>query len=201
MCSEPGWKVGPGEVTGLPTGAFVAGDRALGLINGEHVPLARIPTGTAEVFKKEMVRLWATLKPADSGDPPADADKGADLRKRLGLADPTDGANKSAAKVDDEEVRTLEVTWDEQDVRYKSWRDACALSSVESFSDFTLEGPITTLDLSKHMQRFGGDPANWMLQFAREKHIIARRIQAIADAHTVAGKVDWANGKFFSGTG
>ena len=114
-----------------------------------------------------MVGLWATVTPADSSVPPADADKCADLRKRLGSVDPTEGADKSAAKVDGEEVRTLEVTWDEQDVRDKSWRDACAFSSAESFSDFPLEGPITTLDPSKHMQRFGGDPANWMLQFAR----------------------------------
>ena len=38
LCSETVWKVGPGDITGLPTGALVAGDRALGLINGDHVP-------------------------------------------------------------------------------------------------------------------------------------------------------------------
>ena len=31
--------------------------------------------------------------------------------------------------------------------------------------------------------------------------VICRRIQAIADAHQIPGKVDWSNGRFFAGVG
>ena len=85
------------------------------------------------------------------------------------------------------------------------------------------------------MQKFGGDPSNWMMQLAREEHIVAtdrtwhelqvltgvlqaagtydqlnlgllasleivsRRIQAIADAHSVPCRIDWSNDRFFAG--
>ena len=157
-----------------------------------------------------------------------------DLREHLGLGDAKKDAQAKAEEEDDE-AQTHDLTCDDQSVRYKNWRDTCAASRVHVFSDVPLAGPITTLDLAKHMQKFGGAPSNWMMKFAREKHIVAtdrtwhelkvltgvlqaagtydqlhvgslasleivsRRIQAIADAHAVPGRVDWSNGRFIAG--
>ena len=93
------------------------------------------------------------------------------LREKLGLPTEDDAPEDGPPAEEDDEVRTLAVSYDDQDVRYKQWRDACAQSRVHQYPDFPLDGPVTALDLSKHMQRFGGDPANWMLQFCREKRI------------------------------
>ena len=233
MIAEPGW-VGynVGDSVDITDDAVIRGDRGLAALRGVFIPVARVPVKTGPAFVKEVARLFAAAAESLAVD-----GAGGDLRKRLGLdASGVDG-KVDKNEDDDEDVRTLPVTWDEQSVRYKAWRDVCAGSVVHTWSDFPLEGPVTSLDLSKHMQKFGGDPSNWMLQSAREKHIqatdrtwhelrvltqslqsfgsydqlnlgacagveiICRRIQAIADAHSVPGRVDWSNGKYFAGQG
>ena len=149
------------------SGSHVGHDRGLAFIDGEYVPVALVDAGTEEAFAKELQAMWKGLKLGPVAPAPVP-----DFRERLGLGDAKkDGPVK--AEEEDDEVRTLDVTWDDESVRYKNWRDTCAASQVHTFSDFPLEGPITTLDLAKHMQKFGGDPSNWMMQFAREKHIAA----------------------------
>ena len=240
VVSEPGWSATVGTITKLPTGSLIADDRALAKLDDDFVPVARIPKGTAGDFLKEMAKQWSSLSPGAPAEPSVvdtPVGGGKDLRERLGLGGAEAAQDSPSVADDGEEARTLDVTWDDQGVRFKGWRDVCSQSRVHSFADFPLEGPVTLLDLGKHMQRFGGDPANWMLQFAREKHIAAsdrtwhelrvltsaveaagsydqlnigalasveilcRRVQAIADAHAIPGKVDWSNGKFFTGTG
>ena len=236
--SEPGWFIKLGEVLGLPSGSVVGGDRGVANHPSGWIPVAKIPHGTSKEFVVELRGLWSsddsTSEKGGEELPKGDAKS---LRKKLGLEDDGDDPPPGEEADGDDDVRTLTVNYDDQDVRYKAWREVCAQSRVHTYPDFPLEGPVSCLDLCKHMHRFGGDPANWMLQFTREKHIapsdrtwhelraltsalntagcydqlnvgaigalevICRRIQAIADAHQIPGKVDWSNGRFFAGVG
>ena len=122
-----------------------------------------------------MSRLWDS-EPVPVDDAPADSGgddgkggdckdgAGKDLRRRLSLDDPTKPPDSKSA-AEEEDAHVLEIDWEDKSVRYKSWRDACSQSQVLRFADFPLEGPVTSVDLAMHMQRLGGDPANWMLQF------------------------------------
>ena len=234
VVSEPGWEINLGEVLGLPSGSVVGGDRGVANHPRGWIPVAKIPHGTAKEFVAELRDLWSKPDSGEEEKPKGDAKS---LRKKLGLDDDVDAPAPAGDLDEEEDVRTLKVDYDDQDVRYKAWREVCSQSRVHTYPDFPLDGPISCLDLCKHMHRFGGDPANWMLQFTREKHIapsdrtwhelrtltsalntagcydqlnlgasgalevICRRIQAIADAHQIPGKVDWSNGRFFAGVG
>ena len=80
------------------------------------------------------------------------------------MAEPTGDGDDTGG----DDVRTLGVSWDEQGVRYKPWRDVCGGGKVYQYKDFPLDGPITALDLGKHMQRYGGSPKGWMMEFCSE---------------------------------
>ena len=164
VVSEPGWFIKLGEVLGLPSGSVVRGDR--GVVNHPSgwIPAAKIPHGTSKEFVVELRGLWSsddsTSEKGGEEQPKGDTKS---LRKKLGLED--DGEDPPAGEEadGDDDVRTLTVNYDDQDVWYKAWREVCAQSRLHTYPDFPLEGPASCLDLCKHMHRFGGDPANWML--------------------------------------
>ena len=71
----------------------------------------------------------------------------------------------------EEDVRTLEVTWDEHGERYKPWRDVVGQCTRHEFGDWGERfdaAPPATLGLAKNFLRFGGDPIRWKDEWLRE---------------------------------
>ena len=66
---------------------------------------------------------------------------------------------------DGEDVRTLWVLYDEQNERYRPWRQVVQDSSAHSFKDWPHQGPQTALHTLKHFLRHGGEPKAWMELF------------------------------------
>ena len=88
----------------------------------------------------------------------------------LGRAKDLDGST-SKDHAGDGDVRTLWVDYDEQGERYKRWRDVVKECFTPAFDEKPLEGPLSSLHVLKHTERYGGDPRQWLNLWMRSKHI------------------------------
>ena len=70
-----------------------------------------------------------------------------------------------------EDARSLFVDYDEQGERFKEWRKVVNEMREYSFGDWPLEGPPSTMHLTKHMLRNGGDPRLWLQVWSRHKGV------------------------------
>lgn len=99
----------------------------------------------------------------------------ADIRSRLVEGDSKfslpEEARGSEETPQAEDARTLSVDYDDQNERYKDWRKVVNEMTEYNFRDWPLDGPLSTLHLSKHMLRNGGDPRLWLQVWARHKGI------------------------------
>ena len=72
------------------------------------------------------------------------------------------------ASEEPDDARTLAVLFDEQGERYRSWRKAVRNLSEHFYEDWPLEGPKTTLWLTKHIERTGGTLTLWFQRYLSE---------------------------------
>ena len=133
---------------------------------------------------------WEVFRAMAPGEVPA---VGPSVDKLLQLPDATRAGREEAPQ----DVRVLDVCWDEQGGRYREWRTATAESSQEHFTDAPTEGPPTALHMAKVMQRVG-DPKLWLERFLREKNLSAsdrttHELRTLCDALWSAGSYDQLN--------
>ena len=104
----------------------------------------------------------------------------ADLRDRLGrlpaapepeVVGGTETPPAAAGPPTGGDLRTLEVDYDAQGERFKTFRIACRESTQEAFPDQPVEGPPSALVICKNMERADGDPRAWLRSFLRNKGI------------------------------
>ncbi len=81
----------------------------------------------------------------------------ADIRSLLGEVDRKVSLHEEAKGSEEipqaEDARTLFVDYDDQSERYKDWRKVVNEMTEYNFRDWPLDGPLSTLHLSKHMLR------------------------------------------------
>jgi hypothetical protein len=70
-----------------------------------------------------------------------------------------------------DDVRTLWVSYDSHGERYKEFRDVISECSVQKYSDSPIDGPVSVLELLKHMQRHGGSPRLWFQSWYRDRKL------------------------------
>ena len=120
--------------------------------------------------------IWVRIKMYEVTKAPERVEsRKADIRARLGdgdlkisLAEEAKGSEETPHA---EDARTLFVDYDDQNERYKDWRKVVNEMTEYNFRDWPLDGPLSTLHLSKHMLRNGGDPRLWLQVWARHKGI------------------------------
>ena len=177
---------------------LVLGDRALHTLrSGEVVSCAAL--SVEEVVGLRPPRPAAAAPLARGHGDTFDENEEVDLRRRLGR--PVVPAEESMAKDDSaaiEDVRTLWVDVDSHGIRYKAWREVCHESHSERYSDSPVEGPSTMLNLSKFMERHGGNPRLWFEQFTRSKALtgadrVYHEVRVISECFYVAGTFDQVN--------
>ena len=81
------------------------------------------------------------------------------------------GSGGAAAPGGGEDVRVLEVDYDSQGARFKEWREVCNESKVHTYEDFPLDGPISSVKVFRHMERFGGNPKSWLDRYLHNKSL------------------------------
>ena len=109
-----------------------------------------------------------------------------------------DGAKGAKDQRDAEDVRTLWVLYDEQNERYRSWRQLVQDSSVHTFKDWPHQGPQTTLHTLKHFLRHGGEPKAWMELWLRKHSVsstdrVAHELRTLVDIVWLGGTYDQLN--------
>ena len=122
----------------------------------------KAPAGHADVRER-----LGEEPPAKGGEPEAD--------HRLPPSAPgTPGGKKAplpALPEVEDDIRTLEVTWDEHGERYKARREVVAQCTRYEFGDWAERfdaAPPAVLGLIKRFLRFGGDPLRWKDEWLRE---------------------------------
>ena len=99
---------------------------------------------------------------------------------------------------DNPDARVLDVDYDAQGERYKEWRQVSIESKEYVFSDWPLDGPLTTGHLVKHFAKFGGDPKRWLTDWMRSKQIqdndrITFEMKVLIESLYLAGTYDQLN--------
>ena len=99
---------------------------------------------------------------------------------------------------DGDDVRALWVLYDEQGERHREWRGVVQESATHSFTDWPYQGPQSTLHISKHMQRHGGDPKLWMQIWMRKHNLsdsdrVVHELRTLVDTLYLAGVYDQLN--------
>ena len=200
LLSEPvaDKKVGD-EVVPADDDLIFDGVHALVKIGDETVHAVLVAKDDVDAFVEKRCAVYAKQTPrGGQADLRASLAKGSkdDLWRRLERSE-SENAAASAPNVE-AEVRTLWVDYDEQGERHKSWRKVVQESTSESWGDSPLEGPATMLHLAKHYERHGGDPRQWLQQWAREKHLEAtdramHEMKVLMDIMYFAGSFDQLN--------
>eukprot|EP00435_Cladocopium_sp_Y103_P073271 s29_g43.t1 len=94
-----------------------------------------------------------------------------DLNLEEERADARQAADVAASSESNPDARVLAVDYDSEGERFKEWRQVTLECKEYSFSDWPLDGPLTTLHYIKHTARYGGDPKRWLSEWMRSKQI------------------------------
>lgn len=129
----------------------------------------------------------------------------AQLKKDLGVEDDVSKEKDEGQAVDstgadgeNPDARVLDVDYDAQGERYKEWRQVSIEAKEYVFSDWPLDGPLTTGHLIKHFAKFGGDPKRWLNDWMRSKQIqdndrITFEMKVLIESIYLAGTYDQLN--------
>ena len=118
-----------------------------------------------------------------------------DLQKRLGVSAEPAGEKEEETGND---VRTLEVCYDERGKRFRSWRDVVLDITENVWPDSPNEGPATVVDNLTHMERYGGTPRLWLQLWARARGVeegdrVHHELSCLVDILETAGTYDQVN--------
>jgi hypothetical protein len=72
------------------------------------------------------------------------------------------------ARVEDEDVRTMSVKFNQQNERYRVWQDVCDSIFGVPLSDWPLAGPRTSLWFCLHILKNGGSPTAFLVKVLRD---------------------------------
>ena len=162
------------------------------LMIGGHTGLIKTATGWV---KAELVGIGEAVEVADarrgvvsSKAVPAGGDVGLDK----GPGDP------EAAEDGATDARCLVVDYDNQGVRFKDWRTLASEIRDYGYEDWPFDGPATVVHMVKHMQKFGGDPKQWLELWCRQKGIadqdrVKHELRSLMDVLHLGGTYDQLN--------
>ena len=96
------------------------------------------------------------------------------------------------------DARVLEVDYNAAGERYKDWKQLVLEAKDYSFSDWPLEGPLSTAHLLRHFGKFGGDPKRWLSEWMRVRQVsdsdrVAFEMRTLIDCLFTAGSYDQLN--------
>lgn len=170
-------------------------DNGVAKVEGHWVRVEKVPDKDLEAWKARRRDELAGIK-----------GNGAGLEDDLGIRiDSKAAASGSEVAKEElekgkvgEDVRTLWVLYDEQGERHREWRSVIQEASTHSFSDWPYQGPQSTLHISKHMQRHGGDPKLWMQIWMRKHNLsdsdrVVHELRTLVDTLYLAGTYDQLN--------
>ena len=162
LAMEENDNVNLGEEIAVSAQDLTCGDNGLLLSKGPAIRIRRVLAKDApEVIKDrtdEIKRMAGAITPKLPG---LEDDRG--LKElRATMAKGSLPADPGAVSSSPDDVRTLAVDYDSHGKRHKDWRDVCAESHIESFSDWPVEGPPTCLTLMKHMDKHVRSPSGWL---------------------------------------
>eukprot|EP00438_Fugacium_kawagutii_P024261 Skav223122 [mRNA] locus=scaffold419:830256:833692:- [translate_table: standard] len=160
-------------------------DPSKDLMIGSHTGLIKVASGW---MKAELVETSEAPNFIESRRPPA--------------ASPSSPAVAAPASGDADDssldARALAVDYDQHNLRHKAWREVVHESREFGYPDWPHEGPTTVLHMLKHMQRFGGDPKQWLELWCRQKSIadqdrVKHELRCLMDALYYGGVYDQLN--------
>ena len=96
------------------------------------------------------------------------------------------------------DARVLEVDYNAAGERHKDWKQLILEARDYQFSDWPLEGPLSTAHLLRHFEKFGGDPKRWLSEWMRAKQVsetdrVAFEMRTLVDCLYTAGSYDQVN--------
>lgn len=103
------------------------------------------------------------------------------------------------ARIDDvDDLRALSVVWTKQGERNKDWESVIELAMEESFEDWPLTGPRTTMWLGRHVLRNGGTPGAFLSQELRDMKMAendrsAHELEVLLSVLEMSGSTDQLN--------
>lgn len=168
--------------------------RGMGICAGLNGGLVR--------FRDEwrFVQLMTSHDLADlvSKKPPAG---GEPLARELGLTidePPLAAEDEKESKDTNPDARVLDVDYDSEGERFKEWRQVTLECRDFNFSDWPLDGPLTTQHFLKHTARHGGDPKRWLAEWMRAKQIqegdrVSFEMKILIECIYVGGTYDQLN--------
>jgi hypothetical protein len=118
------------------------------------------------------------------------------LDNRLGVSNAAPAAEESGDAGED--VRTLEVCYDERGKRFRPWRDVVRDITENAWPDSPHDGPSTVVDNVTHMERYGGTPRLWLQLWARARGVeegdrVHHELSCLVEILEIAGTYDQIN--------
>lgn len=173
------------QMDGHSLGETALVDPSKDLMIGSHTGLLKVPSGW---LKAELVE--ATEAPAF-------------VNARRPVPAPTAAVQAIGEELQDSDegpmdARTLAVDYDQHNLRHKEWRNVVHESKEFGYPDWLHEGPATVLHMLKHMQKFGGDPKQWLELWCRQKNIadqdrVKHELRCLMDVLYYGGVYDQVN--------
>lgn len=190
VVTEPGLPMRFGALVLPGRGAVIIHDRGvMPHPSGVSLPIRRVSQRDAAFFTQDQVKRFVRL----SGESPPD---------RHGLPGSSgDGSDDGEEDCEGGEgrARVLGIEYDAEGVRFKSWTDVCNESKEYSCSDFPLDGPVSCVELFRHMERYGGNPKAWFTNYSSDKGLVAtdrnyQELETLCEALLHFGSYDQLNG-------
>ena len=171
---------------GFKLGDYAQPDYARDLMIGDHTGLMKSPSGWMKIELLDIVEAAEIVKSRRGVPEVAPA-------QEVSAPTPEAGADDTPA-----DARTLLVDFDFQGIRFKDWRAFVGEVKEYGYEDWPFEGPTTVLHLVKHMQRYGGDPKQWLELWCRQKGIaeqdrVKHELRCLMDALYYGGSYDQLN--------
>ena len=122
-------------------------------------------------------------------------------QKELGITEDEPPKSEEGGKDSKEtnpDARVLDVDYDTEGERFKEWRQVTLECRDFNFSDWPLDGPLTTQHFLKHTARHGGDPKRWLAEWMRAKQIqegdrVSFEMKVLIECLYIGGTYDQLN--------
>ena len=151
---------------------------------GERTGLVKTKSGWAKVELVDIASSPEFLQSRKPGHVKPDA--------------PAAASSGEAGEESSGDARTLFVDFDEQNVRYKEWRQVVQECVDYNYEDWPHSGPATVHHLLKHFLKYGGDPKQWLELWCRQKGIadqdrVKHELRCLMEVFQLAGTYDQLN--------
>jgi len=202
IVAEPGRGIAIGSEVELTADSVLAGDsQALVKIKGTWIRCQLVKADAAPAVSRQLLTT-CQRDLREPGAAPGDGGAGPRVsRENFKAALEPPGEEPHWGTGDGtltEEIRTLEVKYDDHQERHRHWRDVANSVIEDSFADWPLSGPRTMLWLCKFWARQNKTPTTWLdHHLATESYGATDRsvheLRALAEIFEVAGSYDQLN--------